>query len=660
MQNNLIIKIQSEQDLILLRESEDVEFKAAIGRDGQGEVPSTFWETYSAMANTNGGFIFLGVTERDGIFSLAGLSSTGRLRKNIADIVNNKNKVSVNLLTNDSLQDIEINGNLILCISIPKAKRSVRPVFLNNNPIGNSYRRFHEADQRLTDEDVKRFLAEQLGDTRDNEIITGFDMKDIYIDTLKAYRQLYTNLQPEHPWNELENQLFLEQIGGGRRNRETNIFNLTVAGLLMFGSHPVIQERFPYYMLDYQELPPADTQTRWIDRLTLDGSWSGNLFDFHRRIYPKLIKDLKIPFQLEEDKRINETPVHVALREALVNALVHADYSDKASVLVIKRQNMFRFRNPGLMRVSWETAMRGGESDCRNRTLHQMFRYVGFGEQAGSGIPKIIDGWKKAHWRQPSLSEKTEPYNQTVMELRMLDLFPTRFVETLRKLFNGKDGSPNYEQLDNVSKMALMLACSEQTVNHERLRQFSTEHPADLSRVLHQLVENGMLQKSGNSRNAVYHLTGFIAPLSPDEVFEDGQFTTHSSDFTTHSSKSTEKTVERDSNGCIIHKRLKFPMVDKIDKLTDSFQGKLKRISETIRYRRKASQEEVESTIQKLCLGQYVTISALGVLLNRAEKTLRNSYLSRMVNENKLKLAFPQSRRDKRQAYITVEPIEKQ
>jgi hypothetical protein len=101
-------------------------------------------------------------------------------------------------------------------------------------------------------------------------------------------------------------------------------------------------------------------------------------------------------------------------------------------------------------------------------------------------------------------------------------------------------------------------------------------------------------------------------------------------------------------------------MVDKIDKLTDSFQGKLKRISETIRHRRKASQEEVESTIQKLCLGQYVTISALGVLLNRAEKTLRNSYLSRMVNENKLKLAFPQSRRDKRQAYITVEPIEKQ
>lgn len=82
----------------------------------------------------------------------------------------------------------------------------------------------------------------------------------------------------------------------------------------------------------------------------------------------------------------------MALREALANVLVHADYSDRASVLVVKRPDMFGFRNPGLMRIPPEVAIRGGEHDCRNRTLHKMFRLVGIGEQAGSGIPKIYGG----------------------------------------------------------------------------------------------------------------------------------------------------------------------------------------------------------------------------------------------------------------------------
>lgn len=76
--------------------------------------------------------------------------------------------------------------------------------------------------------------------------------------------------------------------------------------------------------------------------------------------------------------------MHVALREALANVLVQADYTKRASVLVVKRPDMFGFRTPGLMRIPVEVALHGGEPDCRNRNLHKMFRFVGVGEQAGS------------------------------------------------------------------------------------------------------------------------------------------------------------------------------------------------------------------------------------------------------------------------------------
>ena len=65
----------------------------------------------------------------------------------------------------------------------------------------------------------------------------------------------------------------------------------------------------------------------------------------------KIVADLKVLFALKGDIRQDDTPVHQALREAMVNMLVHADYADRASVLVVKQPSGFVFRNPGLLRV---------------------------------------------------------------------------------------------------------------------------------------------------------------------------------------------------------------------------------------------------------------------------------------------------------------------
>jgi len=172
---------------------------------------------------------------------------------------------------------------------------------------------------------------------------------------------------------------------------------LRLAGLLMFGRAESIRDALPRYIVDYQERAEARVDQRWIDRLVPNSSWSGNVYAFFRTVYQKLTADLKAPFQLHEGQRLDDTPVHEALdealREALVNTLIHADYSGRVSVLVVKQPDMFGFRNPGRMRIEPELAVLGGNSDCRNRRLQTMFQLVGYGDHAGSGLPKIYKNW---------------------------------------------------------------------------------------------------------------------------------------------------------------------------------------------------------------------------------------------------------------------------
>lgn len=97
-------------------EGSDLEFKTA-----QGGLPGSLWETYSAFANTAGGTIFLGVKEEDSGLVVVGLTNVARLRKNLFDNLNDRRKVSVNLLREGDVEQVEVNGKRILKVTIPPA-----------------------------------------------------------------------------------------------------------------------------------------------------------------------------------------------------------------------------------------------------------------------------------------------------------------------------------------------------------------------------------------------------------------------------------------------------------------------------------------------------------------------------------------------------------
>lgn len=642
-----------------LRETDEVEAKLAAGRDGRGELPKDFWPTYSAFANSSGGYIVLGVRERAGHFSVeGGIIDTDKVRGQIFDQACNPQKVSVNLLRNEDVDVISISERNLIVVRVMQATRRHKPVFIDGNPMKGTYRRFHEGDHLCDAETVKRMLGEQTEDSRDDRVLKGFGIADLNLESVEVYRRMMRDASPQHPFLEQPLAQFLRSIRAWRVDRESEQEGLTVAGLLMFGTSESIRDEFPNFTVDYQERDEPKI-SRYVDRITNDGTWSGNIFDFYRLVWRKISSGLKAPFHLHNGQRIDQTSAHVALREALVNALVHADYTGRASVLVVQRPDMFGFRNPGGMRVPVELAVRGGESDGRNRTLQQMFLMIGAGERAGSGVPKIHMGWREQHWRAPSLYELQQPSDQTILELRMEDLLPSGVVHRLQQQFGER-----FNALSPEERVVVATAAVEATVSHTRAMTLCDIHSVDMTKLLQGLVQAGLLDKVGQGRGTKYHLFG-AQFADPDDAFVGPamvQADQHRGQPSESPSEPSELEPEpselapQGSEGSQANSRgrtvdgLDLTLIDALDGLDADLAAGLEDAA-SVATKKRPAKAEMEAAVIALCTGHYLTLKVLARLLHRSEDYLRMEYMNPLAQRGLLRLAFPQAPSHPRQAY---------
>lgn len=251
-------------------------------------------------------------------------------------------------------------------------------------------------------------LRDQSERSQDMLVLDRMELDVFDYDSVKRYRNRMRINRPGHVWEDFDDTQFLYRLGAVGR-AENGSLHPTAAGLLMFGYDFEIVREFPNYFLDYQE--HLDESTRWTDRLNSGtGEWSGNLYDFYFRVYHKLVQDIKVPFKLKNGlDRVDDTPIHEALREALANCLINADYHGRQGLVVIKKPKEITLSNPGSFRIDLKDALSGGVSDPRNATLIKMFNLVNIGERSGSGIPKIFTAWKNQGWTEPKLEENFEP-----------------------------------------------------------------------------------------------------------------------------------------------------------------------------------------------------------------------------------------------------------
>ena len=443
------------------------------------------------------------------------------------------------------------------------------------------------------------------------------EQKDLYM-----YRQtllgIPTNFNPSHPWNALEDIELFKKIGAYRRDRKTLKEGVTLAGLLMFGKGDSLneQEVVPNFFPDYRA--HLSETIRWTDRLYPDGTWEHNLLQFYLRVLPKISSLLPKPFQMEKDARIDETPTHIALREAFVNALVHTDYFQSGNISVEVQRQQFVITNPGTLLVSLDQYYEGGVSECRNPSLQKMFMLIGRAEKAGSGVDKIMTGWDYSHWIRPYLQLQTQP-NRVKLVLPMFHILPQEVIAPLYEIFD------NLDELTTDELTALAFCYIEGYISNSRLQYVLKMHPTDITNLLKKLVDKGYLESDNKRRWAIYQLKGRKVATS-----EEGKVAT-----------STPKVATSEEG--------------KVATSTPKVATSTSKVDSSIIVKKRMSKQELENEIMKLCKGVYRKKEELAILLGKSENYLKDKFIYRMQKEGKIESFFPYTPNHPEQAYKTKE-----
>lgn len=258
----------------------------------------------------------------------------------------------------------------------------------------------------------------------------------------------------------------------------------------MFGNEHDIVREFSSYSLDYQEL--YDTDTRRTDRIiSSSGDWSGNVYDFFSRVYNKLIRDLEVPFKQKEGD------VHQALREALTNCLVNADYYGRQGLVIIKKRDSITMVNPGGFRIEIDAAKSGGVSDPRNGTMKKMFRMFDSGERTENGIPHIFRVWREQRWAAPMIKEQLEP-ERTILTLT--------FKKAGSKKSAIKIGDKKSAISASMKEGIIVYLTDHAEAKASSVAEYIGLKPSRTRDYLNELIAEGIVVAEGGNRNRTYRL----------------------------------------------------------------------------------------------------------------------------------------------------------
>lgn len=607
LENQITHLLNSLQDIA---ENEELEFKGA-----KGGFPGSFWETYSAFANTNGGVLVLGIKEKHGLLKSDNLLATDidKLQKDLWSGLANRNTTNLNLLNNDDVKSLQVGNSYVLIIKVPRASRDQRPVYVGHDPYGGTYRRGYEGDFKCTRSEVQRMFADaDLTRTTDKRILKGYTIDDIDKESLRQYRQLFNISKPDHVWSTLNDLNFLKQLGAYRRDRISGEEGFTVAGILMFGKTDAItdDECLPNFFPDYRNETSINGTERWLDRIYPDGTWEANLFQFYLRTLPRLQSFLPKPFSIKDNQRIDQSPAHVAIREVFVNLCVHPDYKAEGSLTVIFKNGTYLFSNPGTMLVSQEQFFEGGESVCRNPTLQKMFMMLGPAEKAGSGGAKIIEGWRTNNWKTPFLSERTRP-DKVELLLSMQSLIQPEVLEEL----NNRLGIET-QMLSPQVQTVLALALTEENVTNERLRYVLRLHKSDITSLLQNMCRQGLLLSDGYGRGTKYRLAN---TLSSNNVVSN----------IANVDSLSSNVDSLDSN------------VDSLDDDTDTTLGEsiISIEAERLLKKKRLRPAEMETLIYEIT-SEWRTIQELTRILGKDKSYLRNHVLPMLISKGILEREY--------------------
>jgi len=399
-------------------EWEDFEVKAA-----KTSIPKSSFETVSAFSNTNGGWLVFGIGQVNKTFEISGVKDVEKIEQDFTTVLRGdkfNQKIRVRSMK------YNFDGKAVLAFYVPASEQ--KPVYFNSRK--NTFIRTGSGDQRATDAEIDAMYRDSFFGFKDREL-TDFTIDDLDEKTITDYRIYMENMNPGHRYNKLSTGQLLEKLQVVVDGR------VTIGGLLVFGNEDNINRLLTDFRVDYLEIMGisySDAPTRYNYRLYEEE----NLFRFYFSIFERLMKKIDLPFTLRADGfATDDQPQLIAIREALVNLLMHSDYFSPMKPRIRVFLDRIEFLNPGSLPKDIESIMKEDFTMPRNPIITRIFRAIKLSENAGSGFDKMFNGWTAYYEDEPVVSGGIDFYKITFPLVKLGEVSQ----ETVRKVGEkGVDG----------------------------------------------------------------------------------------------------------------------------------------------------------------------------------------------------------------------------
>ena len=614
------------ESLTLLDENERIEAKRAQ------DVGKSLLETICAFANEpgmDGGWLLLGVApDEQALFpgyAVEGVTDPDKLS---ADIASQCASV-FNMPLRVDIRTESLEGKPVIVVSVPEAAPQAKPIYFKSTGLPRgAFRRIGSTDQRCTEDDLEALYASRQHESFDAGLVAGAELDDLDEKVIADYRAARAEANPdaeELRWADLE---LLQALNAVRRDA-SGAWKPTVAGLLLFGTAVALRRSFPMTRVDYIRVPGREWvphPERRFDTVELRAP----MFSLLRRIQAAILDDLPKSFGLEEGQlQRSDQPVIPlrALREVLVNALMHRSYRAHAPVQVIRYANRLEIRNPGFSLKSRDHLGEPG-SMSRNPHIAAVLHETRFAETKGSGIRAIREAMDKAGL-VPPLFESDRGQDQF-----SVFFFFHHFLgeEDLRWLGQFRD-----LHLGNEDARALVVAREAGGIDNATYRALNKVDTLTASNALRRLRDAGLLSQQGKGSATWYQPTGKLTKT-------DGL----SSDLGALSSKPeglSSNPGALSSNPEALSSNLAPARAALLNELPGELAARVGGIGQ------RHQPDRVRDLVVDLCAHRSWRVDELALLLQRNPEFIRQSYLRPLLAQQRIAMTLPDTPNSPLQAY---------
>jgi len=359
-------------------ETQTLEVKSA-----KVDCPKRLYDTLSSFSNQDsGGIILFGIDEEKN-FNIVGVYDAHDLQKRISEQCEQMDPVCRPLFT-----IAEIEGKIIVSAEIPPIDFSERPCFYKGKGITKgSFIRVGDRDNPMTNYEVYRYEAYRKQARDDLRILENTSLKQLNEQKIKKFLELVKAEKAN--LSNVGDEKALELLGIIRDSK------VTLTGWILFNDYP--QSIFPQFSVTAVVVPgvqmgETDMQgARFIDNKRFDGDFQTILYETEKFIIRNMQNKTIID---DEGKRADkyEYPIK-AIREILLNSLMHRDYSlfsEGVSVTIEMYRDRIEVTNPGGLYGRIDINDLGKiKTEVRNSTLANVLEIMHIAENRHSGIPTI-------------------------------------------------------------------------------------------------------------------------------------------------------------------------------------------------------------------------------------------------------------------------------